>query len=102
MAKKKTPKKTTARKKRKSTRGKKKKQQFSLFKFLFKWGFVLGLWTAIAIAGLCAYYATELPDITENATFERDTSIIVKAIAFRTAFNQNSKGVFARHQERVI
>jgi len=72
-------KKTTARKKRKSTRGRKKKQQFSLFRFLFKWLFVLGLWTAIAIAGICAYYATELPDITENATFDRDTSITVKA-----------------------
>ncbi|MGH1397909.1 MAG: transglycosylase domain-containing protein, partial [Alphaproteobacteria bacterium] len=30
-------------------------------------------------AGICAYYATELPDITQNASFERKSSITVKA-----------------------
>lgn len=43
-----------------------------------KWTFVLGLWAGIFVLGICAYYAAELPDITENASFERKSSIIVK------------------------
>ena len=57
---------------------KKSKQQPSAFKFILKWAFVLGLWAGVAVLAVCAYYAAELPDITENATFERKSSIIVK------------------------
>jgi len=61
--------------KRKST----KKQKTSFFGFMFKWLFLIGFWCSLAVIVLCAYYATELPDITENAAFERKSSIIVKA-----------------------
>ncbi len=70
--------KTQAKGKRKSTR-KSKKQNISWFRFAFKWAFVLGFWTMLAVAALCAYYATDLPDITQKASFERRSSIIVKA-----------------------
>lgn len=40
---------------------------------------MLGLWVGIIGAGILAYYATELPDITKSATFERQSSITVKA-----------------------
>ena len=70
MAKKKTKRKT----KRKS-----KKQKPSLLKFALKWSFVLGIWAAIFLGGLFAYYATELPDITKDASFERKRAIIIKA-----------------------
>ncbi|MCD8497134.1 MAG: PBP1A family penicillin-binding protein [Alphaproteobacteria bacterium] len=46
---------------------------------LFKWGFVACLWVGIGVIGILAYYATELPDITKNANFDRKTSITVKA-----------------------
>lgn len=41
--------------------------------------FVLGLWGGIFLALLIAYYAQELPDITKNAGFERETSITILA-----------------------
>lgn len=46
--------------------------------FCFKWLFVLGLWCGLILTAIIAYYAKDLPDITENATFERKTAIIVK------------------------
>ncbi len=72
MAKKKTPS-----KKRKTARQKKQK---SLLSQLIKWSFVLGLWAGIFLTALIAWYATELPDITEHASFERETSITVLAV----------------------
>ena len=66
-------------KKKPATRKKAKKQKKSFIGFAFKWLFVIGFWCSLAVVAICAYYATELPDITENATFERKSSIIVKA-----------------------
>jgi len=73
---KKTTKKTTN--KRKTTR-KTKKQKQSFFGFAFKWLFVIGFWCTLAVLAICAFYAAELPKITESASFERKSSIIVKA-----------------------
>lgn len=67
-------KKTTAKK----TTRKRKTKKPSLFKRLIKWLFVLGLWGAIILTAIIAYYASDLPDITENATFDRRRAIIVK------------------------
>jgi penicillin-binding protein 1A len=87
-AKKKTPKKSTkatskkavkkpaAKTKRKTTR--KKTKQTSWLKFTIKWLFVLGLWCGIALTGLIAWYAQDLPDITKSAAFERKLSITIK------------------------
>jgi len=69
---KKTKKTTT--KKRKS-----KTQKRSFIGAAFKWLFVIGFWCTLAVVALFAYYATELPSITESASFDRKNSIIVKA-----------------------
>ncbi|MEM6781527.1 MAG: penicillin-binding protein, partial [Pseudomonadota bacterium] len=78
MAKKKTAKKKTKGKKKKGpnkTRG-----GFSTFmRGAVKWCFVLGLWVAIGLGIMIAWYATELPDVTEAMVFERRPTIIVKA-----------------------
>ncbi|MGB0719730.1 MAG: transglycosylase domain-containing protein [Bdellovibrionales bacterium] len=70
-----------ARKSGKKTKSsaKTKKKNRSWFGFAFKWLFVLGLWAGLFVVGICAYYATELPDITQNASFERKSTITVKA-----------------------
>ena len=49
------------------------------WKHLIKLGFIAGLRAGIVLSLLLAWYAQELPDITKSASFERQTSIIVKA-----------------------
>jgi penicillin-binding protein 1A len=44
---------------------------------LMKWMFVLGLWAAIFIGGMLAWYASELPAIARSPKFERKTAITV-------------------------
>ena len=69
-------KKTSKKKTKKSTRSKTQKR--SVLGFLFKWAFVAGLWAGIILAGVFAYYAQELPDITKEASFERKRAIIIQ------------------------
>ena len=59
-------KKTTAKKatKRKANNKTSKTQSTSWFRFAVKWCFVIGFWVTLAVVALCAYYATELPNIT--------------------------------------
>jgi penicillin-binding protein 1A len=49
------------------------------FKFCLKWGFVAGLWSAIALTLLLFWYASELPNITKSMVFERRPTVIIKA-----------------------
>jgi penicillin-binding protein 1A len=62
--------------------GKKKKDNGVMGQFLksgIKWAFVAGLWIAL-IGGLTlAWFARELPDITEQMIFERRPTITIKA-----------------------
>lgn len=44
-----------------------------------KWGFVLALWGGIALAVILAWFARELPTITESMVFERRPTITIKA-----------------------
>lgn len=44
-----------------------------------KWVFVMGLWGVLALGLLLAWFARELPDITEQMIFERRPTIIIKA-----------------------
>jgi penicillin-binding protein 1A len=78
MAKKKTKRKSPA---RKSSTKRKKKTAHSggFFRTLFKWGFVAGLWGAIILGLMLAWYAADLPDVTKAMVFERRPTIIVKA-----------------------
>ena len=43
------------------------------------WGFVLGLWGGVAIAGLFAYYASQLPPIDQLAVPKRPPNIAILA-----------------------
>lgn len=63
-------------KKRKNTK-KAKAQPRSLRNFLLKWVIVLGLWGFIFLTALILWYAKDLPDITESASFERKNAITV-------------------------
>ena len=73
MAKKKTKKGTKTPKK--TPPPKKKNILFTIT----KWLFIFGVWGVLLVGGVVLWYAKDLPDITQSATFERKTSIIVKA-----------------------
>lgn len=45
----------------------------------FKWMFVLGLWAALILGLTLAWFARELPDITEQMIFERRPTITIMA-----------------------
>lgn len=68
-----------ARTTRKNTRKKKAKISSVLSRGL-RWAFVFGLWASIALGGLVAWYAAELPSIIEKPGFERKPAITVKDI----------------------
>lgn len=51
----------------------------SFIKGSLKWGFVLCLWIGLVGALTLAWFARELPDITEQMIFERRPTIIIKA-----------------------
>lgn len=62
---------------RSSSPKKKRAQKRSLIGALCKWSLVAGLWAFILAGGILAYYASELPGITESASFERQSSITI-------------------------
>ena len=51
----------------------------TMIKSAVKWGFVLALWGGIILAITLAWFARELPTITESMVFERRPTIIIKA-----------------------
>jgi penicillin-binding protein 1A len=66
--------------KRKSSRGKKDNSGMSTFiKGAIKWAFVFGLWGALIVGLTLAWFARELPDITEQMIFERRPTITILA-----------------------
>jgi len=75
----KKPSKNTKKKKQTKKNRKKQEQNTSLLGPLLKWGFVLGIWGLIIVGGIVAWYAKDIPHITENATFDKRPAIIVKA-----------------------
>ncbi len=72
---------------KKSTKGKKGRKRTSyvetedrsLLMKLVKFCFVVGLWCAIALGGLIAWYAAELPGIIDDPHFERKYAVTVEA-----------------------
>jgi penicillin-binding protein 1A len=66
-------------KKTATTRKSSSRKRPSFIRNALKWLFVTALWAGIFVAALCAWYAQELPDITQKANFERKNSITVKA-----------------------
>lgn len=77
----KSPNKSSRKSTRKTkTRSNQKKNGGGLsFRAIIKWLFILGLWAGIFLAGLVTWYASELPDITKQATFDYKFSITIKS-----------------------
>lgn len=71
--------KSTSKKSKTPARKSKAAKRTPLIANLLRWGFVAGIWCAIILAGVFAYYAQELPSITKSASFDRKLAIIVKA-----------------------
>jgi penicillin-binding protein 1A len=59
---------------------------------LVYWGFVLGLWGGVAIAGLFAYYASQLPPIDQLAVPKRPPNIAILAADGSLIANRGDTG----------
>ena len=84
------PKKTAARKSGSGRRAARPKR--SLIGRLFYWSFVLGVWGVIALAGLVAYYASQLPPIDQLAVPKRPPNIAVLAADGSLLANRGDTG----------
>lgn len=67
-----------------------KTKTFSLWRFAFKWLFILALWGGIFAVGVLAWFAKDLPEIAKKAQFTKQASIVVKA---------NDGSIIARYGE---
>lgn len=68
--------------KNKSKRGQSPQKRFkkrTLFKALFKWGFIAGIWGIIALCLILGWYGAELPQITQSVNFTRKHTIIIQS-----------------------
>lgn len=92
------PKKTAATKGRAKASPRKKraakKQSFGiwLFKKLFYWGLVLGVWATILVAGVVIYYGMQLPAADTWAIPERPANIRIVAADGRLISNRGKMG----------
>ena len=59
---------------------------------IFYWGFVAGIWGAIAVAGLVAYYAAELPRMNTWKVPERPPNIQILAVDGTLIGNRGDTG----------
>lgn len=75
---------------RNSGNKKSKTKTFSLWRFVFKWMFILALWGGIFAVGVLAWFAKDLPEIAKKAQFTKQASILVKA---------NDGSIIARYGE---
>jgi penicillin-binding protein 1A len=64
---------------------------------LFYWGFVLCLWGGVAVAGLFAYYASQLPPIDQLAVPKRPPNIAILAADGSLIANRGDTGGAAVH-----
>src|SRR5271170_2605925 len=89
------PKKTATRKSGPGRRAARPKR--SLTGRLFYWSFVLGVWGVIGVAGLFAYYASQLPPIDQLAIPKRPPNIAVLAADGSLLANRGDTGGAAVH-----
>ena len=73
-------------------RGKRRRSGRSLLGRLFYGGLVLGLWGCIALAGLVAYHATQLPPIDQLAVPKRPPNIAIVAADGTLIANRGETG----------
>ena len=89
------PKRTAARKSGSGRRAARPKR--SLIGRLFYWSFVLGVWGVIGLAGIFAYYASQLPPIDQLAVPKRPPNIAVLAADGSLLANRGDTGGAAVH-----
>tara|TARA_R110001592_G_scaffold20926_2_gene84544 strand:+ start:6310 stop:8265 length:1956 start_codon:yes stop_codon:yes gene_type:complete len=51
----------------------------SLLARAFKWLFILGIWGLVFLSGVVLWFAKDLPDVTQSATFSKRASIVIMA-----------------------
>ncbi len=68
-----------AKKTAKAKKTKKKKSKVSIFWRLCRWCLILAIWGSIALGGVIFWYAKDLDEITQSASFDRRPSLTVKA-----------------------
>ncbi|AVX02723.1 monofunctional biosynthetic peptidoglycan transglycosylase [Maritalea myrionectae] len=82
--------------KKKVTRRKAKKQQkwtfWRVFRRLFYWGVVLGVWALIAVGGIVAYYGMQLPSSDTWAIPDRPANIRIVAADGQLLSNRGKMG----------
>lgn len=82
--------------KKKVTRRKAKKQPrwtfWRIFRRLFYWGVVLGVWALIAVGGIVAYYGMQLPSSDTWAIPDRPANIRIVAADGRLLSNRGKMG----------
>lgn len=79
-------------KSKKGARGKPRRKRGSLIGRLFYTGLILGLWGGIALAGLVAYHATQLPPIDQLAVPKRPPNIAIVAADGTLLANRGETG----------
>jgi penicillin-binding protein 1A len=78
-----------------SRKGRRKKK--SLFRKLIYWPLTLALWAALGMAGVCAYYAAQLPPIDQLAVPKRPPNIAILAEDGSLIANRGDTGGAAVH-----
>ena len=69
----------TKSKKKSTKKNNNKAKKPSLLMRLVKWCFVLAIWSAVLLSGVLLWFAKDLPDITQSATFNKRASIVMLA-----------------------
>jgi penicillin-binding protein 1A len=85
------------RRRQKASRGSGGKPRGSFFGRLVYWGFVLAVWAVVAVAGLFAYYASQLPPIDQLAVPKRPPNIAILADDGSLLANRGDTGGAAVH-----
>ena len=69
-----------------------RRRRRSLLGALFYWTFVLAIWGVIGLAGLCAYYASQLPPIDQLAVPKRPPNIAILGVDGSLLANRGDTG----------
>ncbi|MFC5420629.1 MAG: penicillin-binding protein [Stutzerimonas stutzeri] len=71
---------------------KQRRKRGSFFGRIFYWGFVLGLWAVLAVGGLVAYHAAQLPPIDQLTVPKRPPNIAILAADGTLLANRGETG----------
>ncbi|QIB36244.1 penicillin-binding protein 1A [Ancylobacter pratisalsi] len=75
-----------------SSGGGRRRKRCGTFGRLIYWGFVLGIWAVLGVAGLIAYEASQLPPIQNLAIPERPPTVIIQGTDGKTIATRGEMG----------